>query len=339
MHDLQVVSGIKKPNNQNYNTWSMYMESYLQGQDLWEIVSGKDVPPKADDTALNKWKVKANRAIFAIRTTVEEEMLEHIRAAKTPKDENSKGRLSKNTHRIMRKAGDQDSQHESTQPGRAQKKDNKGSQSQQYRRFDGKHYNCGKKGHMAKKYWFKKKTVKSNIATSNAGRMSNDEWDVEASFTAEEEELAFMATIPRPIDYNNVWIVDSGYSNHMMGDKEKLQNMTEYKGGRVVVTVNNSRLPISHIVKTVIIPRFSSKKVALQDIYHVPGMKKNLLSVAQFTASGHHVVFGLHDAKVYQDLKISGTPMMNGRRLESIYVMLVELAYVDKPRKNETTDL
>ena len=30
---------------------------------------------------------------------------------------------------------------------------------------------------------------------------------------------------------------------------------------------------------------------------------------------------------------------MEGRRLESIYVMSVESAYIDKARKNETTDL
>ncbi|PON55811.1 LOW QUALITY PROTEIN: hypothetical protein TorRG33x02_298480 [Trema orientale] len=55
------------------------------------------------------------------------------------------------------------------------------------------------------------------------------------------------ATVPEQIDYDNDWIVDSGCSNYMTGDKEKLHNMTEYKGGRVVVTANNSRLqlPIS----------------------------------------------------------------------------------------------
>ena len=30
MDNLQVVSGIKKLNNQNYNTWSLHMESYLE---------------------------------------------------------------------------------------------------------------------------------------------------------------------------------------------------------------------------------------------------------------------------------------------------------------------
>ncbi|KAF2320714.1 hypothetical protein GH714_030269 [Hevea brasiliensis] len=68
---------------------------------------------------------------------------------------------------------------------------------------------------------------------------------------------------------------------------------------------------------------------------HMTGMKKNLLSVAQLTSSGHFVLFGLQDVKMYRDLKISEKPMMKGRRLKSVYVMSVELAYVDKTRRNE----
>ena len=77
----------------------------------------------------------------------------------------------------------------------------------------------------------------------------------------------------------------------------------------------------------------------LQDVYHVPRMKKNLLLVAQLTTSGHYVLFGPHDVKVYQDLKIFGSPTMEGRRLESIYVMSVESVYVDKAQKNKMVDL
>ena len=59
------------------------MESYLQGWDLWEIINGDEVMPPADDeAALKKWKLKVGKAMFTIKTTIEEEMLEHIRSAK-----------------------------------------------------------------------------------------------------------------------------------------------------------------------------------------------------------------------------------------------------------------
>lgn len=61
------------------------MKSYLQGQDLWDVVGDTDVNPPEDATTLKKLNFKANKAIFAIKTTVHEEMLEHINIAKTTK--------------------------------------------------------------------------------------------------------------------------------------------------------------------------------------------------------------------------------------------------------------
>uniref|UniRef100_A0A2N9FG96 CCHC-type domain-containing protein n=1 Tax=Fagus sylvatica TaxID=28930 RepID=A0A2N9FG96_FAGSY len=460
MGDLQVVGGIKKLNNKNYNTWATCIESYLQGQDLWEVVGGSEVTqPAVEDASgtLRKWKIKAGKAMFALKTTIEEEMLEHIRDAKTPKEawdtfvtlfskkndtrlqllenellsmaqrdmtiaqyfhkvkaicreisqldptapigesrikriiihglrpeyrgfvtaiqgwptqpslvefENlladqeamakqmggvslkgeeealytskTRGTFKRNTGSESKKDGDKVKSHQGkggSHPGGVSK--NRGNS----RKFDGKCYNCGKMGHMAKDCWTKKKPVESNTATSSSKENSEDGWDAEALFAMEEEELALTVTTPEQIDYKNDWIVDSGCSNHMTGDKHKLQNLSEYKGGRVVVTADNSRLPIAHIGKTIVTPRYNSNQVPLQDVYHVPGMKKNLLSVAQLTLSGHYVLFGPQDVKVYRDLKISETPIMEGQRLESVYVMSAESAYVDRTRKNETTDL
>ena len=40
MSDLQIVGGVKKLNNQNnYNSWSTCIMSYMQGQDLWDVVN------------------------------------------------------------------------------------------------------------------------------------------------------------------------------------------------------------------------------------------------------------------------------------------------------------
>lgn len=126
----------------------------------------------------------------------------------------------------------------------------------------------------------------------------------------------------------------------MTGDKEKLSSLFSYKKGDwVVVTANNSRLMITHIRKTVIVPRFSPNEVKLEDVYHVPGMKLNLLSMSQLTSSSNYVVFGPEDIKMYQNLKPLDTPIMEGRRMESIYVMSAKSANIDKTQKNETADL
>jgi hypothetical protein len=41
-------------------------------------------------------------------------------------------------------------------------------------------------------------------------------------------------------------------------------------------------------------------------------MKKNLLSVAQLTSSGHSVLFGPQDVKVYRDLESLDEPVIKG---------------------------
>jgi len=71
------------------------------------------------------------------------------------------------------------------------------------KRFEGKCYNCGKKGHMEKDCWFKKQFVESNTTTSNSNEKSEDVWDAEACFATEEEDLALASTISESIDHEN----------------------------------------------------------------------------------------------------------------------------------------
>ena len=54
------MGNIKKLNNYNYSTWSTCLESYLQGQDLWEVIGGREsMPPlEADANALKKVKTQ-----------------------------------------------------------------------------------------------------------------------------------------------------------------------------------------------------------------------------------------------------------------------------------------
>ncbi|KAL3509865.1 hypothetical protein ACH5RR_029266 [Cinchona calisaya] len=121
--------------------------------------------------------------------------------------------------------------------------------------------------------------------------------------TNQKDELALTTVNTNPINYNVDWIIDSGCSNHMTGDKRKLTNLTQNKGGRVVVTTDNSRLPITHI------------------------------------ASDNFVLFGPDEVRVYQNKKITGTPIMQGKWMETVYVISAQEAYVDKAIKNETANL
>ena len=72
----------------------------------------------------------------------------------------------------------------------------------------------------------------------------------------------------------------------------------------------------------------------LEDVYRV-----SLLSVSNLTDYGNYVVFSPKDVKVCQQVKIVDIPIMEGQKMDSMYVLLAEDAYVEKIRSNETVDL
>ena len=77
MSDFQIGGEIKKLNNSNYNTWATCMMSYLQGQNIWEVIGRSETTPLEEDSngTLRKWRNKAHKVMFALKTTIEEEML------------------------------------------------------------------------------------------------------------------------------------------------------------------------------------------------------------------------------------------------------------------------
>nr|KAJ0228531.1 hypothetical protein LSAT_V11C100047710 [Lactuca sativa] len=71
------------------------------------------------------------------------------------------------------------------------------------------------------------------------------EWDAEALCSIKENELELMAIMGESVNYENDCIIDLGCFYHMIGDQNKLQDVKEYKGHRMVLTTNNARLPIT----------------------------------------------------------------------------------------------
>ncbi|TYK30094.1 putative mitochondrial protein [Cucumis melo var. makuwa] len=56
----------------------------------------------------------------------------------------------------------------------------------------------------------------------------------------------------------------------------------------------------------------------------IQSMKKEMLTI--------------HAKEVYYNLKVSGIPLLEGQTMNFIYAMSVEVSYVNKTLKNETTD-
>ncbi|XP_022023791.1 uncharacterized protein LOC110924058 [Helianthus annuus] len=153
------------------------------------------------------------------------------------------------------------------------------------------------------------------------------------------EEHAFTVSVEPQVNKLDDWIVDSGCSNHMTGERGKLSNPTKYSGNSIVVIADNSRHNIESIGDVVFPSKTEGKELVLTYVYHVPGMRKNLLSVPQMTDAGKYVVFGPNDVRVFEKFETPSKPILQGHRRESVYVLSAETTYVEKTKNSQIVDL
>ena len=79
---------------------------------------------------------------------------------------------------------------------------------------------------------------------------------------------------------NDVWYVDSGASNHMTGHAEWMQDARKMEKPGFVETGDDTAHPIVQIGK-IPLSMQDGKKKYLSDVFHVPNITKNLVSVGQ----------------------------------------------------------
>ncbi|KAH6797558.1 hypothetical protein C2S52_022112 [Perilla frutescens var. hirtella] len=285
----------------NYSFWKLCMEAYLQGQDLWDLISGDDELP-ADTTAnveaRRKWKIKCGKALFVLHTSISMDYIEHVRDVKTSKEVwETLERLftQKNTMRLQFLENELDrivqelDTDESVKDARLRRylirglplvKQMVGVNKQSaspvedalYAKDKGKG-KCGKTGHM-------KRTYRVKVKCDRCGKPGHIQRNYHVDLARDGVEVYTNVFT----DVNKEWIVDSGCSHHATGDESLLSNARPHTRKKVIVTADNSLHPVVK-EETVCI----DKDVSLEDVYHVPGLKKNLASVSQITDSGRDI--------------------------------------------------
>jgi hypothetical protein len=108
-------------------------------------------------------------------------------------------------------------------------------------------------GHTAKKCWYRYEDD-SNIDSRMAG----------------------MAT-----SSDNNWYIDSGATDHITGNLDKLTMQDTYGGHNQIQATNGSGMHIAHIDTSII--SIPTHTLTLNNVLHIPSTQKNLLSVHQFT--------------------------------------------------------
>ena len=85
--------------------------------------------------------------------------------------------------------------------------------------------------------------------------------------------------------YEHAWYPDTGASTHMTGNTCLIQLRVSYTGLDSVLLSNGDQLPIAY-TGNMALP-IGSFSFDLNNVYVIPSMRKNLLSIAQFYQDNH----------------------------------------------------
>ncbi|KAK5773011.1 hypothetical protein PVK06_049314 [Gossypium arboreum] len=152
---------------------------------------------------------------------------------------------------------------------------------------------CNRKGHPSYKYWRRPdaKCTKCNQMGHEAVicRNKNQQQSEEAKITdQEDEDQLFVATCFVGSESNESWLIDSGCTNHMTHDNElfrdlKPTNITKVKIG------NGDYISVKGKGTVAIVSCTGTRHI--QDVFFVPNIDQNLLSVGQLIEKGFKVIF------------------------------------------------
>jgi hypothetical protein len=84
---------------------------------------------------------------------------------------------------------------------------------------------------------------------------------------------------------DNNWYTDTGATDHITGELEKLAIHDKYNGNDQIHTANGAGMNIRHIGQSTV--RTPIRNLQLQNILHVPSAKKNLISVHRLTSDNN----------------------------------------------------
>jgi hypothetical protein len=132
-------------------------------------------------------------------------------------------------------------------------------------------YNCEKYGHYASECSYKK----------------DDHVNLAEASSSESKNPTLLLAHNDSSGQHDVWYLDSGASNHMCGRKETFVELKEGVCGNVSLG-DSSKLAVEGRGKVRIFQK-NGKEEFISDVYYVPTMKSNILSIGQLLQKGYTV--------------------------------------------------
>lgn len=108
------------------------------------------------------------------------------------------------------------------------------------------------------------------------------------TFTSEDTVYMFTATFPSST-VSNEWYLDSGVNQHMSPLRQLFRNYKELSTSKTILLGDNS----THNALgygSVLLKLHTGESLLINDVLYVPGLTKNLLSVAQITKTGRTTI-------------------------------------------------
>lgn len=146
------------------------------------------------------------------------------------------------------------------------------------KKFKGNCYNCGKAGHRSVDCRKPKKQSQANIVESDA--ISNGMSDMNLSAVVSECNL-----VGNPME----WWVDTGATRHICADRGMFTSYTPTEGEKLFMG-NSSTSKVEGQGK-VVLKMTSGKELSLNNVLHVPDIRKNLVSGSLLSKNGFKLVF------------------------------------------------
>ena len=170
----------------------------------------------------------------------------------------------------------------------------------------------GKQGHSALKCYHL-------FDISFSGNSSHSSGSHPLSFEPPTQSQTYLTT-PQFVktEYNesdDAWYLDSGATHHTTSNFAALDIKTEYSGFGKLLVGNGSALPISHIGHSSL---SYSRPLHLRNILLVPAIKKNLISISQFTLH-NNVIIEFDASHFYVKDKVTKATLVQGQPHDGLY--------------------